>query len=635
MISSIPKAKASLDVALINMPFASFRQPSFALGILKSALKDEFNVKVFDFNVTFSEKIGVDLYDKISTWHIVDLLGDRLFAEMLYGNNIPTFEEYVDQVLIGNLKEHKAPYDKPGVDAHLSDELLKVQSSAGSFLEEISKVVAKERPKIAAFTSMFHQQVASLALARRIKEVLPNTTVVFGGANCKGAMGLEFLAKHPFVDAICLGEGDTSFKKFVGLCLEGFDLGGLSKVDGIVTPMNLKSEGEKFSDHYRHVLEMDMGSVPIPDYDDFANIYRKRRSDSRGKPRLFFEMSRGCYWGQKKRCIFCGQSSETLVFRKKNRGRIVSEVRTLASKYEGFSLCASDESADKEMLEALADALSAFEKKPEIIYLQVRPDIDFGLLEKLSACGLKRLEVGIESLSSRVLSIIGKGVSALQNIAFLKGCREAKIMPVWNFLWGFPGEPVEAYENMAKLVPLLTHLHPPNYAGQFRLDRFSPCFEDPSGYGIKDVSPYPSYSYVYPFDDESVSNLASFFTFEYQLPQNCAEYTHELMENIFFWKEIHPKSSLCFSRDEEGLIIDRRSGEGEWHIKLDPFTLAVCKACSKPVTIEAIALSLSEKGFVEDENNIKQSIINLIKYGMVLKEGEMLLSLVTEEEVMP
>jgi hypothetical protein len=53
------------------------------------------------------------------------------------------------------------------------------------------------------------------------------------------------------------------------------------------------------------------------------------------------------------------------------------------------------------------------------------------------------------------------------------------------------------------------------------------------------------------------------------------------------------------------------------------------------VTIEAIALSLSEKGFVEDEDKIKQSIINLIKYGMVLKEGEMLLSLVTEEEVMP
>lgn len=102
----------TIDVALINMPFASFRQPSFALGLLKSSIKDKFKVKVFDFNVYFAEKIGADLYDRIATWHIVDLLGDRLFAQTLYGDQIPPFEEYVDKVLNGNLKEHEAPYDK-------------------------------------------------------------------------------------------------------------------------------------------------------------------------------------------------------------------------------------------------------------------------------------------------------------------------------------------------------------------------------------------------------------------------------------------------------------------------------------------------------------------------------------------
>ncbi|MDI9377094.1 MAG: hypothetical protein QM394_03005 [Synergistota bacterium] len=158
----------TIDVALINMPFASFRQPSFALGLLKSSIKDKFKVKVFDFNVYFAEKIGADLYDRIATWHIVDLLGDRLFAQTLYGDQIPPFEEYVDKVLNGNLKEHEAPYDKKLVDYAFYNELLEVEKMTDQFLEECSLVITKANPKIVAFTSMFHQQTSSLALAKRL-----------------------------------------------------------------------------------------------------------------------------------------------------------------------------------------------------------------------------------------------------------------------------------------------------------------------------------------------------------------------------------------------------------------------------------------------------------------------------------
>lgn len=615
-----------LDVALVNMPFASIRQPSFALGLLASSIRGKYKVKTFDFNVDFAEIIGLDLYDEISTWHIVDLLGDRLFAQDLYGSLIPPFEEYVERILKGKAQEHEAPFEKRLVDETFYDGLVEVQSAVGPFLEKCLQAIAEANPKVVAFTSMFHQQVAALSLAKRIKDVFSRTLIVFGGANCKNVMGEELLRCHPFVDAVCLGEGDSAFKSLVDAYMSDQSLDDIDEILGMALQKNIEGKVS---------LESDLNSVPMPDYSDYASLYEQSEFMGQVRARIFFEMSRGCYWGQRKRCIFCGQSSETLRFRKKSRGRIISEVRSLVSDYPGFCLSLSDESCDAEMLDSLMEALAMFDRKPEIVYLQVRPDIDMISIKKLAECGLKRVEAGIESLSSKVLSIIGKGVSALQNIAFLKGCREAKITPVWNFLWGFPGEPIEAYENMAKIMPLLSHLPPPNYAGPFRLDRFSPCFEDPERYGIKRIRPYPSYAFTYPFGEKATNNLASFFTFEYQIPQNCAEYAHELRENIFFWKEIHPKSSLCFSRDEEGLIIDKRSGEGEWHIRLDPLTLAVCKACSKPMTIEAIALSLSEKGFVEDENKIKQSIINLIKYGIVLKEGKMLLSLVTKEEVMP
>ena len=51
-----------------------------------------------------------------------------------------------------------------------------------------------------------------------------------------------------------------------------------------------------------------------------------------------------------------------------------------------------------------------------------------------------------------------KGVTALQNIQVLKWCRELGIIPSWNIIWGFPGEPQDAYDEMVKVVSLLVHL---------------------------------------------------------------------------------------------------------------------------------------------------------------------------------
>jgi len=41
----------------------------------------------------------------------------------------------------------------------------------------------------------------------------------------------------------------------------------------------------------------------------------------------------------------------------------------------------------KGALEALIEALSTLQRKPEIVYLQVRPDINVKMLKKLAVCG--------------------------------------------------------------------------------------------------------------------------------------------------------------------------------------------------------------------------------------------------------
>src|SRR5205823_1478657 len=74
--------------------------------------------------------------------------------------------------------------------------------------------------RIVGFTSVFQQHMASLALAKRLKARFPHLNILFGGANCEGPMGLATLRAFPFIDAVCVGEGDTAFPAYVAAFLE-------------------------------------------------------------------------------------------------------------------------------------------------------------------------------------------------------------------------------------------------------------------------------------------------------------------------------------------------------------------------------------------------------------------------------
>ena len=85
-----------------------------------------------------------------------------------------------------------------------------------------------------------------------------------------------------------------------------------------------------------------------------------------------------------------------------------------------------------------------------------------------------------------------KGVSALLNLRLLRNCRELGVGLVWSILYGFPGEPRDAYDAVAKMAPLLEHLQPPVGCGRIRLDRFSPNFERAAEIGFRNVTPMPA-----------------------------------------------------------------------------------------------------------------------------------------------
>ena len=64
---------------------------------------------------------------------------------------------------------------------------------------------------------MFVQNVASLALARAIKQRSPTTIIVFGGANCDDEQGAALHRNFGHVDYVVRGEAELAFVQLLEL----------------------------------------------------------------------------------------------------------------------------------------------------------------------------------------------------------------------------------------------------------------------------------------------------------------------------------------------------------------------------------------------------------------------------------
>lgn len=605
----------TLDVALVCMPFASHRQPSLALSLLKSCVVETGrSAQVYYFNLSLAELAGEWLYNKIATWHIVDLLGDWIFAEAMFGSDMSDGDSYIEDILEGRVPCHSVAYfGKEPIPHELAQELISLRRQMGAFLEKCCGIILQRQPRVVGFTSLFHQHVASLALAQRIKAALPSASIIFGGPSCRSEMGLTLVRQFAFVDAVVSGEGELVLPEIVERTYQGRSISGLP---GVFARDDLDHDGSTFTPAMH-----DMDSLPYPDFSDFVSAWTTS-SVAKEKARILFETSRGCWWGQKHRCTFCGQASESLAYRKKSLPRIHDELKAVTQGLPSdFDICVTDEAVDRRTIQGLASCQSSDPLRPDIIYIQVRPDLGKKELKSLKSTGVQRIEAGVETLSTRILDLIGKGTTGLKNIAFIRWCHEVGIEPVWNLLWAFPGEPEDAYDSMARLVPLIVHLNPPNYAGPFRLERFSPYFEQADRYGLRNIAPYPSYSYVYPFAEQILSDMAYYFTFDYQQPQGVERYTRNLAEAIDTWKRAHKQSHLEAVDCGDVLIISDGRGHERRSIQLTGLQKAVYMACDGATNIEQLQNTLLLEGAQYSKDDLESSIKPLIEQGLMLREG--------------
>ena len=210
-------------VLLVSMPFGVLDRPALGLSLLAPAVRRAgFDTSTTYFGFQLAERIGTGTYQWLSyDVPYESFAAESLFAEALYGPDRARDRAFVDEIL----------RDRWHLDEASIRTIDGCRATCTRFIDDVAATQRWSDFDVVGFTSTFQQNLASLALAKRVKELAPDTTVVFGGANWEGEMGEALHRTFPFVDIVCSGEADLTFPNLLGALRDGAPLSG---IDGIV-----------------------------------------------------------------------------------------------------------------------------------------------------------------------------------------------------------------------------------------------------------------------------------------------------------------------------------------------------------------------------------------------------------------
>jgi len=548
-------------IALITMPAQELERPSLSLTQLKARVRevhgDRAEVSLAYLNHDFARFMAgaggaTGAYATLCANQHTGL-PDWLFRSEAWPELPDNSDRYFARYYPG-----RAP-----AALELRTAMLGCRARLGEFLDAAIETHALDRADVVGFTSMFAQNVASFALARRLKQRNPGVTIVMGGANCESPMGQELVRNVPAVDYVFSGPALLSFPEFVGHLLEG-RRERCATIPGVVgrdTPAEAAA----------HPIgaELPIDEPVALDYADYFASVARNFPAGEVRPVILFETSRGCWWGERSHCTFCGLNGATMSYRSMRPDGAVALINSLFERYRDRS--AVFFSVDNILPQAYVSEVLPRLRTPQgaTIFYEVKANLGERELSALAAAGVRQIQPGIEALSTSTLKLMRKGSTAFVNLRLLLGCVRHGIEPVWNLLVGFPGEGEEVYRMYVEQLGRLVHLWPPQGVAQVRYDRYSPYHQRPQEWGLK-LRRFDFYPLIYPFSEESLEQMAYFFMDEnYEAPylQALSPWMGKLWQAVQHWRSrwqgrdgALPPALVLQREGAAERVIDTRSG---------------------------------------------------------------------------
>lgn len=498
-----PLESVSPSLALVSMPYASLQRPSLALGLLQAVCeRQDIPTRAVHFNLSWAEEVGMRRYLACAVSAPTDYLaGEWTFAGAAFREQAPDPEAYLAGF------PDAPPYREAdgGRQVFLRD-LRFLRERAFDFVDRCARQVLALGVRAVGCTSTFEQHVPSLALLRRVKELDPTVATLLGGANCESEMGLATHRNFPWVDFVVSGEAEGVLPLLMRRILdEGLDFADLPP--GVLGPFHRRGIAARPG----RSLFRDLDRLPSPNFDDYFRDLEASPLAPGIFPAIPFETSRGCWWGARHHCTFCGLNGQGMGYRSKSAERALEELRELEDRYGVTSVETVDNILDNSYFGTFLPELADDPRRRRIFY-EVKANLKRSQVELLARAGVIWLQPGIESLATPVLKLMDKGVQAWQNLQLLRYAREYGVRLSWSILWGFPGEEDAWYGEMARFFPLLEHLQPPARTIRMRVDRFGVYHTKAVEEG-RPLELWTSIRHVYPLPPEELLDLAYFFRF--------------------------------------------------------------------------------------------------------------------------
>jgi len=601
-------------VLFVVMPFCGVERPQIGVSTLKAQLRSQgIPCDIAYFNISFASALGYDQYSWITNSYDYTLFtGEWVFARHLFGRRIDQ-DRYVSEVLA-----------EASLDAQSIERLRGIAALVEPFLDHCMAAIDWSRYSIVGFTSTFEQNLGSLALAERIKRRVPSMTIVMGGANCGGEMGVQLHRSFPFIDYVFTGEADFSFPELVRQI-------GLGNRSPAHVPGYVRRENGASIWTAQESLIHDLDALPYPDYDDFFDQFRGSALARQISPMLQIETARGCWWGAKQHCTFCGLNRDEMAFRAKSAERALDEIQHLVTRYDVRHISAVDNIISMQYFHTLLPELRRRRLGVTLFY-ETKANLKREQVELLRDAGVTMIQPGIESFSAHVLKLMRKGVSPLQNVQLLKWCAEIGIRPDWNLLCGFPGENASDYEDTLSFVRALTHLPPAQGWGCLRLDRFSPYFDYPEQFGVRILGALNPYRYIYPFEDSVLFNLAYFFEYDFEGKTIARTRFEPVRQELERWRDRASVERLeIVHRDREAVIVhDTRTHRRSPAYRFGQPEKSLIEFCDSPRSMDAIEDHLQghRNGRRVDRAWIKGFVDYLVSHRLMVGEGDRYLSVI-------
>lgn len=309
------------------------------------------------------------------------------------------------------------------------------------YLKKLEDIITPE-VTVVGISMMTAQYNNALKLARRIKKIRPDLSIVAGG--CHVRLFPQEVLGRPEFDIVVPGGGEIPM-------LELFQ--ALSKKESLhkVKGIGFKKSGELIWTGPQ--VNIDMTSLPKMDYGVMDNFSLVKWYD--GQKSMYVFSGNGCPF----RCTFCINSLSFQKFQQRDISDVVDEIELLINRYGVTHVYPTDEffCANKSRLLQFLDLIEK-RKLHFSWFIQNRADtvtperLNQKILKRMRKLGCTTMLLGAESGSNLMLARMNKNLKTSQIIKASKNLVAAGITPWLTFMIGMPGETKEDYKATLRLI---------------------------------------------------------------------------------------------------------------------------------------------------------------------------------------